>query len=84
MLNNKITKNIIEKVIMITPNTKDVILNFDVEIIIKNQIIINVFITIKNSISNLIEVMKIFQKNIYFELEDKTDEKNYVINIIIK
>lgn len=84
MLNPKITKKIIKKLVISTPGIEDNIHDHDIEIVEDKNINIKVNVYVNDSIINIFEAMKMLQKQIYFELEDKTDLKNYIIDIVIK
>ncbi len=85
MLNPKLAKEIISKHVKSTPGVASSFSTSDIEIETDKNKNINVKIMLKStqSIINIVEVLKMLQKQIYFELEDKTDLKNYVIDIII-
>lgn len=84
MLNPKLTKEIIKKIVKTSPGTNNNIKDEDIEIIVDKNINIKICVGTNDSIINIVEALKMLQKQIYFELEDKTDLKNYVIDILIK
>lgn len=83
MLNPKLTKKIIEKIVKSTPGIDKDFKDDDIEIVVTKNINIKITLKITDSIINIVEALKMLQKQIYFELEDKTDLKNYLIDIVI-
>lgn len=84
MLNPKLAKEIIVKLVKSTPGIVSTFSEKDIEIIVDKNINVKLSLKTTNSVINIVEVLKMLQKQIYFELEDKTDLKNYVIDISIK
>lgn len=84
MLNPTITKKILKKLVKSTPGIDENITESDIEIEVDKNINIKIFLRTNDSVINILETMKMLQKQVYFELEDKTDLKNYVIDIVIR
>lgn len=84
MLNPKLAKEIIVKLVKSTPGIVSTFSEKDIEIVVDKNINVKLSLKTTNSVINIVEVLKMLQKQIYFELEDKTDLKNYVIDISIK
>lgn len=84
MLNSTITKKILKKLVKSTPGIDDNISESDIEINVDKNINIKIYLKTNDSVINILETIKMLQKQVYFELEDKTDLKNYVIDIVIK
>ncbi|MCF0217985.1 MAG: hypothetical protein HUJ42_03015 [Malacoplasma sp.] len=84
MLSQKITKKIIEQIFNSTLGVVSKFSMSDLNIVNEsNCVVININIKIDVSAVNVLETAKMVQKRIFYELSDKTDLKNLIINLLI-
>ncbi|RXY97210.1 hypothetical protein D8X55_00725 [Malacoplasma penetrans] len=84
MLSAKITKSIIEQILKSTPGVNDKISASDIEIKIQSFIYITINVSIDETQVNVLETAKMIQKQVFYDLTDKTDLKNFKIDIFLK
>ncbi|MDE5553122.1 MAG: hypothetical protein K2I67_01095 [Malacoplasma sp.] len=80
MFSNSLTKEIIKKVMISTFGVSSEIANSDINIFPKNLIDIKVKV---DPTINVAETVLMMQKQIYYELSEKTDFNDYKIDIVI-
>lgn len=80
MFSNSLTKEIIKKVMISTFGVSSEIVNSDINILPKNLIDIKVKV---DPTINVAETVLMMQKQIYYELSEKTDFNDYKIDIVI-
>lgn len=84
MLSPKITKDIIQRILKSTPGVDSNISVSDIKIEIDTLIYLSVSVKIDFMLVNVLETAKMIQKQIFYELTDKTDLRNFRIDIFIK
>lgn len=80
MFTNALTKELIKKIMSSTFGVSSDISNADIDIQPKNVIDIKVKVDLS---INVYETVLMLQKQIYYELSEKTDTKDYRIDITI-
>ncbi len=84
MLSPKITKKIIMQILKSTPGVVDNFLSTDIQMEISSIIHISISIEINANLVNVLETAKNIQKQVFYELADKTDLKNFKIDIFVR
>lgn len=84
MLSAKITKDIIDQILKSTPGVKSKRSISDIQIKIQSFVYIAIHVSIDESLVNVLETAKMIQKQVFYELSDKTDLKNFKIDIFLK
>lgn len=84
MLSPKITKDIIQRILKSTPGVDSNISVSDIKIEIDTLIYLSINVKIDFMLVNVLETAKMIQKQIFYELTDKTDLRNFRIDIFIK
>lgn len=80
MFSNSLTKELIKKVVTSTFGVSSDITNSDINILPKN--VIEIKIKVDSSV-NVAETVLMMQKQIYYELSEKTDSNDFKIDITI-
>lgn len=80
MFSNSLTKELIKKIMISTFGVSSEISNSDINILPKNLIDIKVKV---DPTINVAETVLMMQKQIYYELSEKTDFNDYKIDIVI-
>lgn len=80
MFSNSLMKEIIKKIVISTYGVCSQVSNSDINILPKN--IIEIKIKVDHNV-NVAETVLMMQKQIYYELSEKTDSKDYKIDITI-
>lgn len=75
---------ILEKILKSTPGVNDQISVSDIQIKIQSFIYITINVSIDETMVNALETAKMIQKQVFYELTDKTDLKNFKIDIFLK
>lgn len=84
MLSSKITKKIIMQILKSTPGVVDNFSSADIQMNVGVVIHISISIEVNANLVNVLETAKIIQRQVFYELADKTDLKNFKIDIFIR